>query len=315
MAASTYMLHDMADLKTKDPFLLALRRARPAAAARARGLTRKSVAPASGVSERHLANLEYGIGNASILVLQQVAQRARLLARRAGRRRDHQLAGVAADPRAAARQSEAELRRARLALADAVRRRRRPARAAGASRWSACAAPASRPSASMLADALDMPFVELSREVERIAGCSIREIHDLYGTNAYRRYERRALDETVRLHPEAVIATPGGIVADPATFNAAARVMPDVWLQASPEEHMSRVAAQGDTRPMAASREAMDDLRRILTGRAAFYAKADAALDTTGQSEDESLRRAAWRLAGDAASARRRNMKQSSYPA
>ena len=76
----------------------------------------------------------------------------------------------------------------------------------------------------MLADALEMPFVELSREIERIAGCSIREIHDLYGTNAYRRYERRALDETVRLHPEAVIATPGGIVAEPATFNAAARV-------------------------------------------------------------------------------------------
>ena len=38
-----------------------------------RGLTSKGVALASGVSERHLANLEYGVGNASILVLQQVA--------------------------------------------------------------------------------------------------------------------------------------------------------------------------------------------------------------------------------------------------
>ena len=71
----------------------------------------------------------------------------------------------------------------------------------------------------MLADDLELPFVELSREIEKIAGCSIAEIHALYGTNAYRRYERRALEEAMRAYPEAVIATPGGIVADPATFN------------------------------------------------------------------------------------------------
>ncbi len=77
---------------------------------------------------------------------------------------------------------------------------------------------------------------------------------------------------------------------------------------------MSRVAAQGDTRPMAASREAMADLRRILTGRAAFYAKADAALDTSGKSEDESL--AALRGVGRRAPGPMRlNMKQNSYPA
>ncbi len=39
-----------------------------------RGLTRKALARETGVSERHLANLEYGVGNASILVLLQVAQ-------------------------------------------------------------------------------------------------------------------------------------------------------------------------------------------------------------------------------------------------
>ena len=128
----------------------------------------------------------------------------------------------------------------------------------------------------MLADDLEVPFVELSREIEKLAGCSVREIHDLYGTTAYRRYERRALDEAVQTYPaEAVIATPGGIVAEPATFNVLLGHCTTVWLQASPEEHMGRVAAQGDTRPMAASKEAMDDLRRILSGRAAFYSKAD----------------------------------------
>jgi XRE family aerobic/anaerobic benzoate catabolism transcriptional regulator len=117
----------------------------------------------------------------------------------------------------------------------------------------------------------------------------VREIHDLYGSTAYHRYERRALDETVRAHPAAVLATPGGIVAEPATFNALLGHCTTVWLQASPEEHMARVAAQGDTRPMAQSREAMADLRRILAGRAPFYAKADARFDTAGKTEDESF--------------------------
>ena len=93
----------------------------------------------------------------------------------------------------------------------------------------------------------------------------------------------------MRLHAEAVIATPGGIVAEPATFNTLLGHCTTVWLQASAEEHMARVAAQGDTRPMAQSREAMADLRRILVGRAAFYAKADASFDTSGRSEAESF--------------------------
>jgi len=277
----------MADTR-KDPFLLALGERVRLLRAR-RGLTRKSVAIASGVSERHLANLEYGIGNASILVLQQVATAL-----------DCSLAELVGDLSTSSPEwlmlrellrgrSDADLRRARLALAnlfglpggDAARARRIALiglRGAGKSTLG-----------GRLAAALDMPFVELSREVERIAGCSIREIHDLYGSAAYHRYERRALDETVRQYPAAVIATPGGIVAEPATFNALLGHCTTVWLQASPEEHMARVAAQGDTRPMAQSREAMADLRRILAGRAAFYAKADARFDTSAKSEDESF--------------------------
>jgi XRE family aerobic/anaerobic benzoate catabolism transcriptional regulator len=272
----------------KDPFLLALGERVRLLRAR-RGLTRKSVAIASGVSERHLANLEYGIGNASILVLQQVASAL-----------DCSLAELVGDLSTSSPEwlmlrellrgrSDADLRRARLALAtlfgvaggDAARGCRLALiglRGVGKSTLG-----------GRLAEALDMPFVELSRAIERIAGCSIREIHDLYGSAAYHRYERRALDETVRQHPAAVIATPGGIVAEPATFNALLGHCTTVWLQALPEEHMARVAAQGDTRPMAQSREAMADLRRILAGRTAFYAKADARFDTSGQSEDESF--------------------------
>ena len=112
----------------------------------------------------------------------------------------------------------------------------------------------------MLAEDLDFPFVELSREIEKLAGCSISEILGLYGQNAYRRYERRALEEAIDAYPEAVIATAGGLVSDLVSFNLLLRRCTSVWLKADPEDHMSRVAAQGDLRPMAASREAMEDL-------------------------------------------------------
>ena len=273
---------------SKNPLLVALgERVRNLRAQR--GLTRKAVALTAEVSERHLANLEYGMGNASILVLQQVATALQC-----------SLAELVGDVTTSSpewllirelleHRSEAELRRARVALGEMLGtgsrdpgRNRRIAlvglRGAGKSTLG-----------QMLADDLDVPFVELSREIEKIAGCSVREIHDLYGTTADRRYERRALEETVQIYGEVVIATPGGIVSDPATFNQLLAHCTTVWLQAAPEEHMGRVAAQGDTRPMAASNEAMDDLRRILSGRAAFYSKADLNVDTTGRNLAQSF--------------------------
>jgi XRE family aerobic/anaerobic benzoate catabolism transcriptional regulator len=139
----------------------------------------------------------------------------------------------------------------------------------------------------MLAQDLDYPFIELSREIEKFAGCSVAEIQALYGINAYRRYERRALEETIQIYPEVVIATPGGLVSDVATFNQLLTHCTTVWLQADPEDHMKRVTAQGDLRPMAASREAMEDLKGILSGRAAFYSKAQLRIDTSNQSLEE----------------------------
>jgi len=142
---------------------------------------------------------------------------------------------------------------------------------------------------SMLAQDLGFPFVELSREIEQFAGCSVAEIQALYGVAAYRRYERRALEEAIQIHPEAVIATPGGLVSDPATFNQLLSHCTTVWLQADPQDHMGRVQAQGDMRPMAASKEAMEDLKSILQGRAAFYSKAQLKLDTSAQSLEDTF--------------------------
>ncbi|HTH10531.1 MAG TPA: helix-turn-helix transcriptional regulator [Acidovorax sp.] len=256
-----------------------------------RGLTRRAVAAAADVSERHLANLEYGTGNASILVLQQVATALRCpLAELVGdfttQTPEWLLLRELLEHR-----SEAELRQVRLAvqqlLGDGAQDSARPHRIAliglrGAGKSTL---------GPLLARSLDVPFVELSREIEALAGCSVREIHDLYGATAYRRYERRALEATIQLHGEVVIATPGGIVSDPATFNELLTHCTTVWLRASPEEHMGRVVAQGDMRPMAANPEAMEDLRRILDGRADFYSKADLTVDTSQQTPEQSLQR------------------------
>ena len=118
----------------------------------------------------------------------------------------------------------------------------------------------------------------------------LREIFDLYGQAAYRRAEKRALEAVIDRHERAVIATGGSLVSEPATFDFLLSACFTVWLKARPEEHMSRVFAQGDMRPMAASEEAMADLRRILAGRNALYAKADATIDTSAKTVETSMR-------------------------
>lgn len=277
-----------APAEDKHPFLVALGERIRAQRSR-RGITRKALSTGAGVSERHLANLEYGEGNASILVLLQIAEaletdltellgdfttdspeclmiRAML---------EHQDEKTLRDIRMKITEllgesSNGQVLSPRIALIGL--------RGAGKSTLG-----------RMLAEELGFPFVELSREIEKFAGCSIAEIQALYGMNAYRRYERRAIEETIQLYPEAVICTPGGLVSDPVTFNELLSHCTTVWLQASPEDHMQRVMAQGDFRPMSGSKEAMDDLKRILDARQAFYSKAQFTLDTSIQSELETF--------------------------
>ena len=272
------------DSPTKHPFLLGLGERVRALRAR-RGMTRKALAVATDVSERHLANLEYGVGNASVLILLQVAQAlkctlAELLGDVTTRSPEWLMIRELLE-----NSDEATLRRVREAIGELLGTG--GAHGHGASQRSARVALVGLRGAgkstlgSLLAEDLGFPFVELSREIEKFAGCSINEIQNLYGQNAYRRYERRALEEAIQIYPEAVIATPGGLVSDPASFNQLLSHCTTVWLHADPEDHMARVAAQGDMRPMAGNREAMDDLKGILAGRSAFYSKAEFRLDTS----------------------------------
>ncbi|MHA1569556.1 MAG: helix-turn-helix transcriptional regulator, partial [Alphaproteobacteria bacterium] len=140
-----------------------------------------------------------------------------------------------------------------------------------------------------LAGELGVPFIELATEIERDAGMSLNEIFSLSGQAAYRRYERRTLENLLESQPRSVIATGGGLVSEPGTFESLLNACFTVWIKAAPEQHMERVIAQGDMRPMAGNAEAMEDLRRILAGRDALYAKADATVDTTDRDAEESF--------------------------
>jgi len=254
-----------------------------------RGMTRKALALAADVSERHLANLEYGEGNVSILLLMQVASALQASAAELLGDVTTQSSEWLLIRELLTNQDEATLRRARIALAEML------GTASRQGGQSCCVALIGLRGAGkstlgqMLADDLGYPFVELSREIEKFAGCSVSEIQALYGQNAYRRYERRAVEEAIQIYPEAVLATPGGLVSDAATFNLLLGHCTTVWLQADPEDHMGRVRAQGDLRPMAASAEAMDDLKNILKGRSAFYAKAQYRVNTSEQPLDETF--------------------------
>jgi XRE family aerobic/anaerobic benzoate catabolism transcriptional regulator len=252
-----------------------------------RGMTRKILARDSGVSERYLAQLESGQGNASVLVLSQIAQALNLPVADLLRDENDQSVELTLIQQLLKRLPAAKLAKVRAQLvrdygsAYGARENRVALiglRGAGKSTLGAA-----------LAKHLGVPFVELDHEVEAEAGTSLHEIFLLHGQAGYRRYERRALERTLEKNDRCVIATGGSIVSEPGTYDLLLSACLTVWLRAAPEEHMARVAAQGDYRPMAGNREAMDDLRRILAGRETLYAQADVTIDTAGRTVEQSL--------------------------
>jgi XRE family aerobic/anaerobic benzoate catabolism transcriptional regulator len=141
----------------------------------------------------------------------------------------------------------------------------------------------------MLAEHLKVPFIELDKVIEQTAGMPLSEVFSLYGQSAYRRYERRSLESITQAHASFVLSTGGSISTEPATFDELLSSCYTIWLKASPAEHMARVVAQGDRRPMGDNREAMQDLERILVGREPMYRKADATVNTSGLDIGQSL--------------------------
>jgi XRE family aerobic/anaerobic benzoate catabolism transcriptional regulator len=257
-----------------------------------RGMTRKQLAADSGLSERFLADVETGKGNVSINSLEAAARALNITilellqdAPRPALARAHALLGRLDDTQL---DQAYELLAATFGLDDEQGRDKRIAliglRGAGKSTLG-----------EQLAAQRGVPFVELDREIEREAGTSMNEILLLHGQAGLRRLERRALFRIAEDHAGGVVMTTGGsIVSERETFDLLQSRFYCVWLKASPEEHMSRVVAQGDMRPFDATRgatsEAMEDLRRILASREALYARADAVVDTAARTVKQSLK-------------------------
>jgi len=215
-------------------------------------MTRKTLALASGVSERYLAQLESGQGNISVLLLRKLAH------------------AMEVPVEMLVREQADGARERRIALVGL--------RGAGKSTLG-----------TRLAQALAVPFIELDREVEKEAGAPLGEVFSLYGQEAYRRFERKALARVLQSHPRAVIATGGSLVTDPDTYELLLDHCTCVWLKATPEDHMARVMAQGDLRPFKGTPAAMEEIRRLLADRDRLYARADAVIDTSGRSTKQSL--------------------------
>jgi len=253
-----------------------------------RGMTRRQLAQASHTSERYLAQIESGTGNPSVTVLRAIAQAldisaANLLGEPAAHSgaRAALLDLVARLPE----QSLAELTQlieARLLPPERADRARRIAliglRGAGKSTLG-----------RVLARHLGWPFIELDRVVEQDYGASIPDMIEIAGTATFRRHERAALAHVIAQHDAAVITTAGGIVSDRENYALLLRRSHTIWIKARPEEHMSRVMAQGDFRPMAQNREAMADLVAILEARGSDYARAQAQLDTSSETVEQSF--------------------------
>lgn len=274
--------------EAEDNQFLAALAARVREARHRSGLSRKALAQAAGVSERYLAQLESGETNASIVPLRRVARAldvtlGDLVEPRledAGERRIRRLL----ERLPAHRREEVVLRLGRDLDTEQGQRRRRIAlvglRGGGKSTLG-----------RRLAAEMQVRFVELNDEIEREAGMKSSEIFMLYGESGFRRIERRCLEKLVGDDQAAVISVGGGVVSDPETFNLLLENCVTVWIRATPEEHMARVVAQGDLRPMAGHAEAMGDMKRILTAREPLYRRADLTLDTTGETPDQSLDR------------------------
>jgi len=251
-----------------------------------RGMTRKALAQHAKVSERYLAQLEVGKGNCSIVLLRRIARAIGLPVT--------QLVHEGAEPpldmvlltQFLERLPPDMLVEARKLVTEHFSSpsedRRRIAliglRGGGKSTLG-----------RLLAERLDVPFIELDREIERRSGANLSEIFDMFGQETFRRAEREALDDVLSRHPHFVIATSGSIVTEPGTLELLLASCFTVWVRAEPEEHMKRVMAQGDMRPMANNARAMEDLVSILKSREPLYAKAEAVLATTGKTPEQNL--------------------------
>jgi XRE family transcriptional regulator, aerobic/anaerobic benzoate catabolism transcriptional regulator len=262
-----------------------------------RGMTRKVIARDADVSERHLAQLEAGEGNVSIVLLRRIAKAlnmslVELFAPEAQEPAEKQLISRFLEQLPPHRLEDVASRLLRDFGPEEKLRRRRIAliglRGAGKSTLGA-----------KLGQELKAPFVELDHEIEKDTGMPLAEIFSLYGQSGYRAIEKRTLERVLQEYDRGVLSVGGGVVSEKETYDYLLTHCYTVWIKARPEEHMARVIEQGDFRAMAGNPKAMEDLRRILLAREPLYRKADLCIDTSGISVEESFAKLKTALQAD----------------
>lgn len=253
-----------------------------------RGMSRKVLAQHADVSERYLAQLEAGLGNGSIVLLRRIARAIGLPVTHLVHEGEEPALDLVLLNQFLERLAPPALTEARDIL---LKHFSAPSEDARRGRIALIGLRGGGKSTlgRLLADRLEVPFIELDREIERRSGATLSEIFDMFGQETFRRAEREALDEVLRQHPSFVIATSGSIVTEPGTLELLLASCLTIWVRAEPDEHMKRVMAQGDMRPMANSGRAMEDLLSILKSREPLYAKAEIVLSTSGKTPEQIL--------------------------
>jgi XRE family aerobic/anaerobic benzoate catabolism transcriptional regulator len=254
-----------------------------------RGMSRKVLAKVSGISERYIAQLESGKGNVSIMLLRRVSTAM-------GAHLEDLIPTAEPSPDWAVirdllrKASPGQIAQIKDVLAGQIGPTHRRKSFAGIALIGLRGAGKST-LGKILAKKIGWKFVELNKEIEAENGLSVAEIIALYGQEGFRRVEQSALGQLLARNELTVLATGGGIVSEPITFDLVLSSFYTIWLKAEPEEHMSRVRGQGDLRPMADDRSAMAELRNILVSREPLYARANAVVDTAGLSVDAAAAR------------------------
>ena len=253
-----------------------------------RGISRRQLAQDSGTSERYLAQIESGAGNPSMLVMRAISDALGLPIVELLPRPNGHSGAYARILDLLGRAPPDDLP----AIADAIAQRLDQTTAADRARRIGLVGLRGAGKSTLgrlLAERLRCPFIELNRMVEQEYGARLPMLIEMSGIATFRRYERLSLERAIDGNETAVIATAGGIVSNPETYALLLRHTHTVWIKAQPDEHMGRVVKQGDFRPMARNREAMADLLAILEARRADYGRAEASLDTSGASVQQSF--------------------------
>jgi XRE family aerobic/anaerobic benzoate catabolism transcriptional regulator len=279
-------MHDVSPNEAASAQLIARVAKRVRGVRKERGWPRRILSEKSGVSPRYLAQLEAGEGNISIGLLQRVALAL-----------DVNIDALISETPVA--QTDVErvallYRNAPKELRTMVRNLLAPLDPSGLRAQRVCLVGlrgAGKSTLGRLAgEALGVPFVELNKEIEAHTGMPLSEVLALYGQDGYRALEAEAITRVVDRYDRLIMAVAGGIVSETDTYAQLLERFHTVWIKATPTEHMQRVRAQGDERPMQGNPVAMEQLKAMLAQRMPLYEQTIAQVNTSTQSVSASLK-------------------------